>query len=137
MSFSFWSFHFLKMRERYHQKSFKLDYWILCYSLKDCNFTAHTSPASLGLTCELFFAEFPQSTADGKMMFIFLFNRSLICRWTGDQISNVNRQNLYWCLANLQFVLCTSSVWYSSYLAVPRTMKKENQDSLKQIIISV
>ena len=57
---------------------------VFCYSLKDCISTALTSLASLGLTLELFFAEFPWSIADGKMMFIFLFNRSLICRWTSD-----------------------------------------------------
>ena len=67
---------------------------VFCYSLKDCISTALTSLASLGLTWELFFAEFPWSTADGKMMFIFLFNCSLICRWTSDQVSNGNRQNL-------------------------------------------
>ena len=131
-------FIFLQMGKRYHKKSFKLDNRVLyCYSLKDCNYTAHTSIASLQLTCELFPAEFPRSTADGKMMFIFLFNRSLICRWTGDQISISDPQNFYWCLENSQFALCTSSVWYSSYLAVPHTVKKENQDSLEQIITSV
>ena len=118
-------------------KIYELLNTVWCYSLKDCTSTAHISPASLGLTCGPLFAEFPWSTADGKVMFVFLFNCSLICRWTGDQISNVHHQNLYWCLANLQFVLCASSVWYSSYLAVPRTMKNENQDSLKQILISV
>ena len=48
-------------------------------SLKDCNSATHVSPTSLGLTCELLFAEFPLFV-DGKTVFTFLLNRSLICR---------------------------------------------------------
>ena len=49
------------------------------YASKDCISTARIFPASLALTRELFLAEFPTSK-DGKIAFILLFNRSLICR---------------------------------------------------------
>ena len=48
-------------------------------SSKDCNSATHVSPTPLGLTCELFFVEFPLFV-DGKTVFTFLLNRSLICR---------------------------------------------------------
>ena len=61
--------------------------------LKDCNSTVHTFPAPPTLTCEPFFVKFP-SSACGKMVFILLFNRSLICRWTGNQMSVVKQSNV-------------------------------------------
>ena len=63
------------------------------YASKDCISTARIFPASLALTRELFLAEFPTSE-DGKIAFILLFNRSLICRWTIGQISVLNHPKL-------------------------------------------
>ena len=48
------------------------------HASKDFILTARVFPASLALTRELFLAEFPTSE-DGKIAFILLFNRSLIC----------------------------------------------------------
>ena len=63
------------------------------YASKDCISTARIFPASLALTRELFLAEFPTSE-DGKIAFILLFNRSLICRWTIGQVSVLNHPKL-------------------------------------------
>ena len=63
------------------------------HASKDRISTACIFPASLALTREFFLAEFPASE-DGKIAFILLFNRSLICRWTIGQISVLNHPKL-------------------------------------------